>query len=162
MNNAEDSYLCRSLKIKKSPMLESLGLAGLFIAVMLSGSIGPFSSDAIYVAALLSGKFPVWETMVVAISGNWLGLSFTWAMGRFAKWEWVEKLFKVKHETIERQKVKIDRFGIWLALLAWVPFIGEAMLIALGFYRSKTVPTLLMTLVGVAARFYVWTLVLGA
>ena len=78
-------------------MLESLGLAGLFIAVMLSGSIVPFSSDAIYVAALLSGKFPVWETMAVAISGNWLGLSFTWAMGRFAKWEWVEKLFKVKH-----------------------------------------------------------------
>ena len=42
-------------------MLESLGLAGLFIAVMLSGSIVPFSSDAIYVAALLSGKFPVFE-----------------------------------------------------------------------------------------------------
>ena len=106
-------------------MLESLGLAGLFIAVMLSGSIVPFSSDAIYVAALLSGKFPVWETMVVAISGNWLGLSFTWAMGRFAKWEWVEKLFKVKHETIERQKVKIDRFGIWLPCWPGCPSSGR-------------------------------------
>lgn len=143
-------------------MFESLGLTGLFIGVMLSGSIVPFSSDAIYVAVLLSGKFPVVKTLLVAIAGNWLGLSFTWAMGRFAKWEWVEKLFKVKRETMERQKVKIDRYGIWLALLAWVPFIGEAMLIALGFYRSKTVPTLVLTLLGVAARFTVWTWMLGA
>ena len=63
-------------------MLESLGLFGLFIGVMLSATLVPFSSDALYVGALLIGKTPVVLTLLVATAGSWAGAMITYYLGR--------------------------------------------------------------------------------
>ena len=141
-------------------MLESLGLFGLFIGVMLSATLVPFSSDALYVGALLIGKTPVVLTLLVATAGSWAGAMITYYLGRFAKWEWLVKHFDVKVETLEKQKVRIDRYGVWLSALCWTPFFGEAVMIALGFYKCRPLPIYLLTLAGVFVRYVVWTLVL--
>ena len=140
--------------------LENWGLLGLFLGNILAATIVPFSSDALYIAVLAAMGKPV-ACFVVATAGNWLGSVITYFMGRLARWEWLERWFHDKRETLQRQKDKVDRYGVWLALIAWVPFIGDVFVIALGFYRTKAVWTILLLLVGKAARFLAWTLLVG-
>lgn len=140
--------------------LESLGLLGLFIGTFLAATVLPFSSDALYIAVLAATKDPV-GCLAVGTAGNWLGSVVTYWMGWIGRWEWIEKWFKVKRETLEKQKVKIDRYGVWLALLAWVPFIGDVIAIALGFYRTRPWATMVLLFVGKFVRFLLWNLIYG-
>lgn len=140
--------------------LESLGLLGLFIGTFLAATILPFSSDALYIAVLAATKDPI-GCLAVGTVGNWLGSVVTYWIGWIGRWEWIEKWFKVKRETLEKQKVKIDKYGVWLALLAWVPFIGDVIAIALGFYRTRPWATMFLLFVGKFARFLLWNLIYG-
>lgn len=139
--------------------LEELGLLGLFIGTFLAATIVPFSSDALYIGILLTGISP-WAVFVVGTMGNWLGGVTTYFLGRLAKWEWVEKTFKVKPETLEKQHNLILKYGVWVALLTWVPIVGDVIAIALGFYKCPAIWSMLLMLVGKAGRFAVWTLML--
>lgn len=140
--------------------LEGLGLWGLFIGTFLAATIFPFSSDALYIAILATTGDPV-SYLLVGTSGNWLGSVFTYWVGWIGKWEWIEKWFKVKPETLAQQKVKVDKYGVWLALTAWIPFIGDIIAIALGFYKAKPLWTITLLLVGKFSRFLVWNLLYG-
>ncbi len=140
--------------------LESLGLLGLFIGTFLAATILPFSSDALYIAVLAATKDPI-GCLAVGTVGNWLGSVVTYWIGWIGRWEWIEKWFKVKRETLEKQKVKIDKYGVWLALLAWIPIIGDVIAIALGFYRTRPWATMFLLLVGKFARFLLWNLIYG-
>lgn len=66
------------------------------------------------------------------------------------------KWFKVKRETLEKQKEKIDKYGPLLALLAWLPIIGDVFAIALGFYKTKPLLSAIFMLIGRAIRFLIW------
>lgn len=140
--------------------LEGMGLFGLFIGTFLAATVLPFSSDVLYIAILAATKDPV-SCLIVGTLGNWLGSVLTYGMGWIGKWEWIEKWFKVKHETLVRQKARIDRYGVWLALLAWVPFIGDVIAIALGFYKTKPFWTITLLLIGKFGRFLVWNFAYG-
>ena len=140
--------------------LESLGLLGLFIGTFLAATILPFSSDALYIAVLAATKDPI-GCLAVGTVGNWLGSVVTYWIGWIGRWEWIDQWFKVKRETLEKQKVKIDKYGVWLALLAWIPIIGDVIAIALGFYRTRPWATMFLLLVGKFARFLLWNLVYG-
>lgn len=139
--------------------LEEVGLFGLFIGTFLAATIMPFSSDALYIAALAAGTSPV-ATLIVGTAGNWLGGITTYLIGRIGKWEWIEKWFKVKPETLDKQKRYIDKYGVWLALVSWVPFVGDVVALALGFYKSPAVWTIFLLGVGKFARFAIWTLII--
>lgn len=136
---------------------ERLGLLGLFIGNLLAATIVPFSSDAMYVTSLFVMNNVV-LCFVVATIGNWLGSVITYYCGCVAQWNWVSRWFKVDKETIEKQKNKIDRYGVWLALLAWLPFVGDLFVLALGFYRTPKIPTFILLFIGKASRFSVWTM----
>ncbi len=140
--------------------LESLGLAGLFLGTFLAATIFPFSSDALYLAVLAATADPV-GCLIAGTLGNWLGSVLTYFIGRAGKWEWIEKWFKVKPETLQKQKSKIDRYGVWLALICWVPVVGDVIAIALGFYKVRPGWTIMLMLVGKFARFLVWNLIYG-
>ncbi|MCQ2182119.1 MAG: DedA family protein [Bacteroidales bacterium] len=139
--------------------LENLGLIGLFVGCFLAATIMPFSSDALYIAVLIATKDPV-GCLVWGTLGNWLGGVTTYWLGRLAKWEWIEKTFKVKPETLEKQKKYIDKYGVWLALISWVPVLGDVVALALGFYKTPAVWSIFLLLVGKFARFAVWTLLI--
>ena len=140
--------------------LEGLGLLGLFLGTFLAATVFPFSSDALYLAILAVTGDPI-GCLAVGTLGNWLGSVASYWVGWIAKWEWLEKWFRVKRENLEKQKARIDRYGAWLALLAWVPLVGDIFAIALGFYRTRPGWTIILLLVGKFARFLVWNLVYG-
>lgn len=140
--------------------LESLGLWGLFLGAFLAATIVPFSSDALYLAVLIATKDPL-GCFLYGTIGNWLGGITTYWIGWLGRWEWIERWFKVKHETLEKQKVKIDKYGVWMALLSWVPIVGDVIVIALGFYKTRPLWTIILLLVGKATRFVVWNYIYG-
>lgn len=140
--------------------LESLGLWGLFLGAFLAATIVPFSSDALYLAVLIATKDPL-GCFLYGTIGNWLGGITTYWIGWLGRWQWIERWFKVKHETLAKQKIKIDKYGVWMALLSWVPIVGDVIVIALGFYKTRPLWTIILLLVGKAGRFVVWNYIYG-
>ncbi len=128
------------------------GYLGLFLGCFLAATIVPFSSDALFVSILaLDGSVPL--ALLWGVSGNWLGGLVTYWMGYIGKWEWIEKWFRVKPVTLEKQKERVDKYGSWFALLAWVPIVGDVFSLALGFYRVNFYTSALFMLIGKFARF---------
>ena len=137
--------------------LLELGYVGLFIGSFLASTVVPFSADILLVGMLAAGGAP-WVIIGVATVGNFLGGLTSYGIGRLGKWEWIEKL-GANPEKIERHKAKIDKYGAWVALLSWVPFIGDVLAVALGFFRVKFVPSAIFMLIGRFARFVAWYLI---
>ena len=140
--------------------LENLGLLGLFIGTFMAATILPFSSDALYLA-ILAATGDTAGCLIVGTLGNWFGSVLTYWIGWIGKWEWIEKWFKVKPDTLRKQKHYVDKYGVWLALTCWIPIIGDVIAIALGFYKTRPFWTMVLLLVGKFARFLVWNLIYG-
>ena len=147
--------------LSQLPDLGAWGLWGLFVGTFLASTIVPFSSDVLYITMLQMTSNP-WACLIVAALGNWLGNLTTFGLGRLGRWDWIEKYFKVDRAKLEKQKVYIDKYGIWLALVSWLPFVGDLFTLALGFYKTNPWLTAILFLVGRFLRFFFWTLLLGA
>ena len=134
------------------------GLWGLFMGSLLAATVVPFSADVLLVGMLIAGIHPPLPVIVVATLGNWLGGITSYGVGRVGKWEWIEKL-RVSRESLVKQKARVDQYGAPIALLSWLPFVGDVFAVALGFYRVKFVPSAIYMLIGKAARFVCWYLI---
>ena len=114
--------------------LVAWGYWGLFIGSFLASTIIPMSADLLLVGVLSLGG-NTWICLIIATIGNWLGGLTSYWLGWLGRWDWLERWLKVKREQLARQKEKIDRYGVWLALFTWLPLVGDLFAIALGFYR---------------------------
>ena len=137
--------------------LQQWGVLGLFLGSFLAATVVPFSSDVLYVGVLMAGAKPL-HCFLSATVGNWLGGLTSFGIGWLGKWEWIEKWFRVKRETLEKQHAKVEKWGPLLALMTWLPFVGDVFAIALGFYRLTPWKCAVFMLIGKAARFAIWTL----
>ena len=137
--------------------LLNLGYMGLFIGSFVAATIVPFSSDVLLIGMLAAGG-NVWLCVAVATAGNWLGGLTSYWIGHLGKWEWIEKWFRATPEKMEKSKEKVDKYGIWLALFTWLPFVGDLFAVGLGFYRVDFKKSALLMLIGKAARFIIWAL----
>ncbi|BBL06014.1 MULTISPECIES: YqaA family protein [Alistipes] len=137
--------------------LLDLGYLGLFLGTFLAGTVLPLSSDVLLIGMLAAKADPA-VCLVVAAVGNWLGAMTSYWLGWYARWEWLGRWFGVRPETLEKQKVRVDRFGVWLAPFFWAPVIGVVFMIALGIYRVRPRTTAFMALAGSFARFLFWVL----
>ncbi|MBQ2992590.1 MAG: DedA family protein [Alistipes sp.] len=137
--------------------LMEFGLLGLFLGSFLAATVVPMSADVLLVGMLVAGGSP-WMTIAVATLGNWLGGLTSYGIGRAGRWEWIERLH-VKRESLERQRSRIERYGAAVALLTWVPFVGDVFAVALGFYRVRFVPMAFWMLLGKCGRFVTWYLI---
>lgn len=134
------------------------GYIGLFVGSFLAATVFPFSSDVLLVGMLIAGAGVV-PTVIVATIGNWLGGLTSYWLGWLGKMEWIERWFKVKRETLERYQKSVERWGAWLALLTWLPFVGDLFAIVLGFFKVKFLPVAFWMLIGKGARFVVWAII---
>lgn len=133
-------------------MLENLGLFGLFLACLLAATILPFSSEAIVAGAMALG-YDRWIIVLVATLGNTAGGMISFYMGWLCKWEWLEKYFKIKREKLDRFRGHIEKYGVWAALLTWLPIVGDPLAIAMGFMRLNPWWTLIIMFVGKLVRY---------
>lgn len=137
--------------------LINLGYWGLFLGAFLAGTILPFSSDVLLNGSLAVGANPWWALLLVT-TGNWIGLASTYGLGWLGRWEWIERWTRVSREQLLQQKEKIDKYGVWIALVTWIPVFGIIGLLALGFYKVKPRLTLFLLFFACISRFLTWTL----
>jgi len=140
--------------------LINLGYVGLFIGCCLAGSFIPVSSDVFLIGMLLAGG-NAWACLIIGTIGYWIGSMTSYGIGWAGKLEWLER-FKVKKEKIEHQKKNIDKYGVWIALFAWIPIFGSITIFTLGFYKVKPKAAATLMLIGCFLRFLIWTFILKA
>ena len=130
------------------------GLWGLFLAAFLAATIVPFSSEAILAAAVL-GPWNAATLLAVASLGNWLGGLTTYGLGRLGKVDVIVRWLRMDADKARTWEAAIQRRGAWLALLAWVPFIGDPIALALGLFRANAFWCAVLMLIGKVARYAV-------
>jgi len=131
----------------------TLGLFGLFLVAFLSATLIPLASEGVFVGYLILGYDP-FLCFVIATSGNTLGSYLNYGIGRLGNPKWLTKI-GVSEKKIERFESFVERYGHWTGLLAWIPFIGDPLTVAMGFFRTKLYPTLFLVLLGKALRYAV-------
>ena len=135
------------------------GYWGMFLSAFLAGTILPFSSEVVLLACIGLGLDPVWSTLFTT-AGNALGGFTCYWIGRIGKTEWIEKYFKVKKKKIDKMQRFLQGKGALMAFFAFLPFVGEAIAIALGFMRSNGTLTVFSMFVGKLIRYIVMLLAL--
>lgn len=135
------------------------GYLGLFISALLAGSIIPFSSELVMIALVKVGLSPA-LCVLAATLGNMIGGMTCYYMGHLGRVDWIEKYFKVKKEKIERMQHFLKGKGALMAFFAFLPFVGEAIAIALGFMRSNVLLTTTSMFAGKLVRYIVMLLAL--
>jgi membrane protein YqaA with SNARE-associated domain len=133
--------------------LQHYGLAGLFFAGFLSGSILPFNSEAVMSVLILAGVNSL-SCIIVATAGNTIGGLSIFYLGYLGRIEWIEKYGKVKMTKIHAILPKLQKYGPVSALLSFVPIIGDILILGLGFFRISPKLTMLFMFIGKAARYW--------
>lgn len=135
------------------------GYLGLFVSAVLAGSVIPFSSELVMIALVKVGLNPT-MCVLFATLGNTIGGMTCYYMGHLGNVVWIEKYFKVKREKIERMQRFLQGKGALMGFFAFLPFVGSAVAIALGFMRSNVWLTTLSMLTGKLVRYAVMMLAL--
>lgn len=129
-----------------------LGYWGLFLAGFVAGTIVPLSSEAVLIAMLLAGGDPM-ISIVSATIGNWIGGMTTWYIGHLGNWHWIEKYFRIDRAKVKAYQARISKHGAILALLGWLPILGNVIVLALGFFRVNWFVMGFWLLIGKIARY---------
>ncbi|MFA5288804.1 MAG: YqaA family protein [Bacteroidales bacterium] len=131
------------------------GYLGLFIGSFLASTIIPFSSEFLLIAMLLAGGNP-WICFALATTSNSLGSFTCYGLGYLGKWEWIEKWLRIKREKLEKQQRMILKWSNLVALLCWLPVVGDVFAVGLSFYKIPFWRTAILMFIGKALRFLFW------
>lgn len=124
---------------------------GLFLSAFISGSILPFSSEIVLALLLHMGLSPI-EALLWATIGNTLGGMTCYAIGALGKSEWSLKL-GVSEEKLHKAQNFLQGRGALMGFFAFLPGIGEAIILALGLMRSNFWITTLSMCIGKGLRY---------
>lgn len=130
------------------------GYWGMLVAAFLAGSFFPFSSEAVMLGLLATGLKPV-PLVVYGTIGNVGGSMFNYYIGSLGKIEWIEKYLHVKKSSLEKAEKFMNGRGAWMGFFAFLPFIGSAITILLGYSRANKAISLLSITTGKLLRYII-------
>lgn len=139
--------------------LSQYGYWGMLIAAFLAGSFFPFSSEAVMLGFMAAG-LDNWTLIIYGTVGNVLGSLFNYGVGRMGRLDWVERYLHVKKEELDKAQRFMAGRGAWMGFFAFLPILGSAITIMLGFMRSNFFISILSITIGKLLRYVV--LVFGA
>lgn len=128
-----------------------LGYWGLFLIAFFAATILPLSSEGVLVALLIANYDP-FICLIVASFGNILGGLTNYYIGRLGNPKWLLKL-GMSTERLNTFEQRVSRHGHWLALLSWVPILGDPLTVALGYFRVRFIPFLCLMTLGKIGRY---------
>lgn len=132
----------------------NLGYIGIFLAAFIASTLLPAPSELIIILAL-ENNFDVYLVITVATIGNVLGSLTNYYIGYFSNSEMLIKKFKLNQDKIDKWVKKSEKYGYWLGLLAWVPFIGDPLMAIVGFLKVKIIPLTLTITFGKLTRYII-------
>jgi len=129
------------------------GYLGLFLASFLAATVLPVASEVFLLGMLRYGYDPM-ASILIATAGNTFGAWLNYAIGYLGNPKWLQR-FGAKPKAIEKWQAHIHRFGSILALMSWLPIVGDIIGIALGFFKAPWFPTFIFMGLGKFARYLV-------
>ncbi|MCW8963555.1 MAG: DedA family protein [Gammaproteobacteria bacterium] len=122
-----------------------------FISGLLSSTILPGNSEAIFSIALIDTPELAIQLLLAVAVGNTIGGMISWGMGRLVAIRYpAEQLTKPAHA---RALKTIQRWGSPALLLSWVPFIGDPLCIAAGWLKTTPAMSFLYIAIGKMLRY---------
>lgn len=132
------------------------GYLGIFAGSFLAATLLPLPSEILLVSALGTG-FDPFLVLLIASIGNTLGGLSNYGLGYAASNKKLLRFVHINVAIIERWEAHSQRWGYWLGLLAWLPFVGDPMLLALGFIRTRFWPLTVTVFLGKLIRYCILT-----
>lgn len=125
------------------------------VASFIAGSVFPFSSEAVIIAMMASGKFDCMQLVIFASIGNILGSMFNYGVGRMGRLDWIEKYLHVKKANLDKAERFMAGRGAWMGFFAFLPIIGSAISILLGLMRANVLITVISISLGKFLRYFI-------
>jgi membrane protein YqaA with SNARE-associated domain len=120
------------------------GLGGLALAAFLAATLVPASSEAVLAAVLALHPELSWRAIGVATAANTAGGMTTYLVGR-----------AIATKKPARGLAAVRRWGAPSLLLAWAPFVGDALVLAAGWLKVSWPAVLAFQAAGRFARYWV-------
>jgi membrane protein YqaA with SNARE-associated domain len=141
------------------------GLWSLMAAAFLASTVLPLSSEAVLFGYLSLHPGEGAPAIMLATLANTAGGMTTYALGRYLQQRLRRPPLQPAHELhAEREQpeqlARVRYWGAPVLALAWLPVIGEALVLAAGWLRVNWWQALLWQGLGRLARY--WVVALGA
>lgn len=133
-------------------ILLDYGYWGMFVSALLAGSVLPFNSEVVLLL-FVAAKLDPWLLILYATVGNVAGGMFNYWIGTFGRIDWIERYLHVKKERLDKTSRFMEGKGAWMGFFAFVPIIGSAITVALGFTRANLTISLLSITLGKLLRY---------
>lgn len=127
---------------------------GMLIAAFIAGSVFPFSSETVMVALWAAGLDPL-RLVIYGSIGNVLGSLFNYGLGRMGKLDWLERWFHVKKESLDKARRFMGGRGAWMGFFCFLPILGSAIAVILGFTRANIVISTISIALGKVLRYVI-------
>jgi len=124
----------------------------LFTISFLAGSFIPMGSEA-YVLYLQNNDFSLLAILMFASIGNTLGGLSCYGLARWGGPVIVQKYLKHDQQKLKLWESRLTGKSEWVALLCWLPFVGELIATVLGFFSKKVIRVSLYMFVGKFLRY---------
>ena len=124
----------------------------LFWSSFLAATILPFSSE-VHLYALIESGYSVFWLLIAASVGNTIGGMTGYVLGYFARWDWIDKYLRIKREKVLKHEESANKYGVYLALLCWLPIVGDPLSVGLGLFKFNWKKVLILMFIGKAARY---------
>lgn len=124
----------------------------LFLVAFLAATLLPAQSEVLVISAQQMG-YNVWWIWFFASLGNTLGSVVNYALGRFLLHYQDHRWFPFKGKSLARGHWWFERYGKWSLLLAWAPFIGDALTFIAGMLRLTFWQFLVIVAISKAGRY---------
>jgi membrane protein YqaA with SNARE-associated domain len=135
-------------------LLIDWGYWGMLVAAFLAGSFFPFSSEVVMVALNAAG-LDAWQLVIYGTVGNVAGGMLNYGLGRMGKLEWIEKYLHVSRESMAKAERFMAGRGAWMGFFAFLPGLGSAITIVLGFTRANVLISISSITIGKFLRYLI-------
>ncbi|MBE0584502.1 MAG: DedA family protein [Desulfofustis sp.] len=124
----------------------------LFSFSFLAATVLPFSSEVV-LYALIRSDTPALPLILAASTGNTLGATVNWGLGRYLLHYRDRPWFYFKEEQIGRAQRWFQHYGVWTLLFSWLPLGGDVLTFIAGVMRVRFWLFVLLVGLGKSVRY---------
>lgn len=129
-------------------------LLTLFLTSFLAGSFVPLGSE-VHLLYLYHHGEAYLPLLFYASLGNALGGMTCYLIGKIGGRKLIIKYLAVGDKKLKYWESKLENKSEWIALFAWLPFVGEVLAACLGMISNRWKTVFLYILIGKMCRYYI-------
>ncbi|MBN2111448.1 MAG: DedA family protein [Methanosarcinaceae archaeon] len=134
--------------------LSDYAYMSLFVTSFLASTILPLGSETL-VVLLIQSDFDLVAVVMVSTFGNYLGACTTYYLGFKGRSDIIERYFSISGKQLEKADRWFGKYGPYLLLLTWLPFIGDAITASGGLLKLDFKVFSIYVFIGKFLRYFV-------